>query len=54
KCFDDKSTNYKKEAWTNIVSDIEKGLTNGNGYERSFVRDAVNKQLQVGSVTNHE
>ncbi|KAK7069516.1 hypothetical protein SK128_018152, partial [Halocaridina rubra] len=54
KCFDDKSTNHKKEAWTNIVSDIEKGLTNGNGYELSFVRDTMNKQLKVGSVTNSE
>ncbi|KAK7079388.1 hypothetical protein SK128_028582, partial [Halocaridina rubra] len=54
KCFDDISTNHKKEAWTNIVSDIEKGLTNGNGYELGFVKDAMNKQLEMSSVTNCE
>lgn len=54
KCCDDKSTNRKKEAWTNIISDIENGLANGNGYELSFVRDAMKKQLQVDNVTNRE
>lgn len=54
KYCDDKSTNHKKEAWKYIISDIENGLANGYGYELSFVRDAMNKQLQVGSVTNRE
>ena len=54
KSSEDKSTNHKNEAWTNIISDIETGLANGNGYELSFVRDAMNKHLEVGSVTNRE
>lgn len=49
-----KSPNHKLEAWVNIVAGIEIGLANGEGYELSFVRDAMNKHLEVGRVTNRE
>ena len=35
--------NYKQQAWRDIVSDIEKGLHAGNGYEVSAIRDRLNR-----------
>ena len=53
KSCDEKNTNCKKEAWSKIISDIETGLSNGTGYELSFVRDAMNKHLEVNDYVNN-
>ena len=42
-------------AWSNIIPDIESGLTKGTGYELSYVRNCINKELDLKSkVSNRE
>ena len=50
----------KQKAWRNVVETIESGLSNGLGYELSFVRNSINEYLEKQypqcklNVTNRE
>ena len=46
--------NRKKEAWLNIIGDIETRLSNGEGVELSYVRNCLNESLNSDTITNKE
>ena len=53
KCGSD-SVSLKEKAWSSIIEDIKTGLSNGEGYELSFVRDSKYKYLESeNNVTNY-
>ena len=40
----------KKKAWATVLEIVETGLTNGEGYELSYVRDLMNRNLDSNDV----
>ena len=51
----EKTMTEKQLLWSNVIPDIENGLSEGAGYELSYVRDCMNKELGLDSkVTNKE
>lgn len=43
----------KKKAWFKVMSEIETGLRNGDGYELSHVRDRINSELNKDIKVNN-
>jgi len=51
----EKPATHKQQAWEQVVKDIEIGINQGFGYELSFVRDCVNREItSCKRVTNKE
>ena len=48
------SVNKKKEAWLDIIGDIETRLSNDEGVELSYVRNCLNEKMNSDTITNKE
>ena len=50
----EKPETHKQQAWEQVVKDIEMGINQGFGYELSFARDYVNREItSCKRVTTH-